>query len=126
MSSRTAEEGLSRLTASLGAQEGADQREAMRAACPDRLIADIVEDSRRGAAATRSETAMVRVASAGTVVDGETQQRRGSGWYEPRSTDGWRAPGIDIVDQLCDAQDRVDKAELVRKLREAREVDRSK
>ncbi|MGB9316302.1 MAG: hypothetical protein WCB62_14925 [Pseudolabrys sp.] len=43
-----------------------------------------------------------------------TQRPRGTGWVEPRPLEA--PPGIEHVDRLVDAQDRIDRAELIAKL----------
>ncbi|MGA8802595.1 MAG: hypothetical protein WB614_22765, partial [Pseudolabrys sp.] len=44
----------------------------------------------------------------------EPQRPRGTGWVEPRPLEA--PPGIEHVDRLVDAQDRIDRAELIAKL----------
>jgi hypothetical protein len=43
-------------------------------------------------------------------------EQAGSGWTTPPSVDSWRAPGIDHIDALCDAEDRRFRAERIREL----------
>jgi hypothetical protein len=76
----------------------------------------ILQDARSPVFPSDPRPQTVVPSGAGRVVDAD---QRGSGWYEPKSTDGWRAPGIEHIDRLVDAQDRVDKARLARELSEA-------
>jgi hypothetical protein len=92
---------------------------------PDRLVADLVNDFRNYSPTPRSAgpAATVRVSGAGTVVDGGDGAKH-RGWQDAPKVDDWRAPGIDVIDQLCEAQDRADRAALVRKLDEVARVEK--
>lgn len=48
------------------------------------------------------------------IIPAEPQRPRGTGWVEPRPLEA--PPGIEHVDRLVDAQDRIDRAELIAKL----------
>jgi hypothetical protein len=65
-----------------------------------------------------SRPSKVTPVGAGVVKDAgsNTVASSGTGWVKPPQVDQWRAPGIEHVDALVDAQDAVDKAERVRKL----------
>ena len=102
--SKTAEFALDNLCRSMGRQEASAQWREMQKAADTRLLQDIVEDSRRGAAATRSVTPKVTISGAGVTVDGGP----GSGWTEPRPL---RPPeGVEHIDRIAEAFDRRDRA----------------
>ena len=93
---------------------------------PTDLVKQISEDFRSYNPAPRSLTppATVTVVGSGKVVTGtEGPQHRpidtnatNSGWVEAKSIDSWRAPGVDICDQLMDQADAIDRAERIRQL----------
>jgi hypothetical protein len=76
---------------------------------------DIVADNRRSAVRPTSVLPTVRVDGAVQVAP----QPSTNGWYEPARIKDWKAPGIDIVDRLCDLQDQIDRAARARELGQA-------
>jgi hypothetical protein len=98
------------LKAKLRAGEGlglmpASAVKAMTDVVDDRLMSDIVNDSRRGVSAPSS--------LAGPV-EPRPSVERGSGWQKPAELG--LPPGTKWIDQLCDVQDAIDRRELERKL----------
>jgi hypothetical protein len=79
----------------------------------DQLMRDIVADNRKGSMRANPATAKVTVEGAATV---NNEQPSTKGWYEPAQIKDWKAPGIAIVDRLCDMQDQVDRAARAREL----------
>jgi hypothetical protein len=73
-------------------------------AVPDEMVHAIVHDNRRGI----PEPGSLAGSSGGPVV-------RGTGWQKPLPLEG-SVPGIRYVDQLCDVQDAVDKAENMKRV----------
>jgi len=75
----------------------------------------------------------VTVVGSGKVVTGtEGPQHRpidtnatNSGWVEAKSIDSWRAPGVDICDQLMDQADAIDRAERIRQLAQTAAIRRA-
>jgi hypothetical protein len=76
----------------------------------DQLMADIVRDNQR--AAQRPALPTVKVEGAAPVATAPSN----NGWVTPPSVKDWRAPGIDIIDRMVDAQDAIDRAARVREL----------
>jgi hypothetical protein len=97
----------------------------LRRVADDKLVKQIAEDFRNYNPSPRSSLsppATVQVVGAGRVVGGDEAQPvagTGSGWADSPQIKDWRAPGIDYVDAMCDAQDRVDRAARARELIEA-------
>jgi hypothetical protein len=81
----TEETALAGLGSALGQREASDQRWAMRRAADDQLLRDLLEDSRRGAAAERYQMSKVIPVGAGVVQGGNDGVVNRSGWVEPRS-----------------------------------------
>jgi hypothetical protein len=82
--------------------------EEMAKIVPDGLMGAIVEDNRKAKGIP---------APSGLIPDdagGSPAPIRGSGWQNPRAME--LPAGVRWVDQLCDVQDAIDKAELRRKL----------
>jgi hypothetical protein len=73
----------------------------------DKLMRDIVNDFRQGPSKPSS------LAGPGP------EPKKGTGWQDEIPLKP--PPGIGLVDQLCDAQDRKDKAELVRAINKSKE-----
>jgi hypothetical protein len=48
-----------------------------------------------------------------------------SGWQEPPKVDNWRPPGVEIMDQMMDQQDAIDRAARARELAAAAAVQRA-
>jgi hypothetical protein len=75
----------------------------------DRLVADLVSDFRRP------------VSQSGSMIPDRARapepQKKGDGWAEPAPLKP--PPGIEIIDAMCDAQDRVDRAAAIRQQSEA-------
>jgi hypothetical protein len=102
---------------------------------PTDLVKQISEDFRSYNPAPRSLTppATVTVVGSGKVVTGtEGPQHRpidtnatNSGWVEAKSIDSWRAPGVDICDQLMDQADAIDRAERIRQLAQTAAIRRA-
>jgi hypothetical protein len=85
-------------------------------AVPDSVLKGLVGDARAH---------NVILSRGGTAKDNK-EPSRGTGWVDAPSTSKWQAgSGIDAVDRLCDAQDRLDKLELVKKLTEAAALQRA-
>ena len=77
-----------------------------------KLVREIVADNQRAAQRPASILPTVRVDGAVQVAP----QPSTNGWYEPARIKDWKAPGIDIVDRLCDLQDQIDRAARAREL----------
>jgi hypothetical protein len=77
----------------------AEGLKAMTDAVGDRLMADIVNDNRRSPIAQEPKP---------------KARERGSGWYDAKPLGP--QPGINYVDQLCDAADVRDRAERIAQL----------
>ena len=102
---------------------------------PTDLVKQISEDFRSYNPAPRSLTppATVTVVGSGKVVTGtEGPQHRpidtnatNSGWVEAKSIDSWRAPGVDICDQLMDQADAIERAERIRQLAQTAAIRRA-
>jgi hypothetical protein len=88
----------------------------LRRVVGDKLMADIVEDFRRGPAAPGPTLPPVKVMGAGTVKTAGEEVQRGTGWTEAPSTANWRAPGIDLIDEMCAQQDQIDRQARIREL----------
>jgi hypothetical protein len=84
----------------------------LAAAIPDSLARDLRGDAMRGNPATQSRTMLTP--------DRGGEVQRGSGWRAPNPISP--PPGIDHCDRMVDQQDRVDRADLERRL--ARSVKR--
>ena len=78
-------------------------QQAMLNAVPDRLMADIVNDQRRGVSPPSS--------LATTPGDPPRPARPGTGWADPAPLGP--PPGTRYVDALCDAADAKDRAERI-------------
>jgi hypothetical protein len=89
-----------------------------RRACPDDVLRDIVADNRgdfprSGSMIPNQQPSKVVPVGAGKVVDAGPAA---SGWVKPPQVDQWKAPGIDIIDDMVAQQDRVDRAARIREL----------
>jgi hypothetical protein len=82
-------------------------------AVPDSVLRSLVGDA-------RAHNVILSRGGTGTAKDNQEPPRPNTnGWVNAPSTSKWQAQsGIDAVDRLCDAQDRIDKAERVRQLAE--------
>jgi hypothetical protein len=112
------------------------QRDLERAV-PTDLVRQLAEDFRSYNPAPRSLTppATVTVVGSGKVVTGDVgPQHRPidteattdrSGWREAPKIDNWRAPGLEHMDRMMDAQDAIDRVQRVRELGEAATVQRA-
>jgi hypothetical protein len=92
-------------TANMGMPRSAVQ--AMVDAVPDSLVRDLHSDAARGNPVT-APTSQVPQRGGGVEI------RRGSGWAEPNPLSP--PPGLPIMDEMLDAQDRQDRADLQRRL----------
>jgi hypothetical protein len=81
---------------------------AMLEATPDRLMADIVNDQRRGVTPPSSMAA---------APNARAEPRKGTGWVD--SAPLKPPPGVDILDRMMDAQDAKDRSELVARMQAA-------
>jgi hypothetical protein len=85
-------------------------------ACGNDVMADIVRDNAgdfpRSGSMIPSKPSKVVPQGAGKVVDAGPS----SGWVKPPQVDQWKAPGIDIIDDMVAQQDRVDRAARIREL----------
>jgi hypothetical protein len=103
----------------------------MQSAVDTKLVQDIVNDNRPAPRAAPSST--VTVVGSGRVQDFDygpayrpyvppkednapAAERSGSGWVKPPSIDNWRAPGLEHMDRMMDAQDAIDRAARAREL----------
>jgi hypothetical protein len=69
----------------------------------DQLIKDIVADARRGISQSASPIPPAREKSV---------RPRGSGWQDAQPVS--QPPGVNLIDKMCDAQDRAAKAAAIR------------
>jgi hypothetical protein len=69
----------------------------MRMAVPDNLMRDIVADNRRASASGPSTPTPLR----------------GNGWVDAPKIS--QPPGVALLDKIMDAQDAIDRAELIKK-----------
>ena len=76
-------------------------------AVPDDLVQAIVQDHRHGP----GEPGWLPP-------EKPTERAKGSGWQKPLPLEG-SVPGIKYVDQLCDVQDAVDRADNARRMAHA-------
>jgi hypothetical protein len=101
-------------------------KDAVRVA-DDKLVRQIAEDFRAYNPSPRSPLSSppqtVSVGGAGRVVGGDVgpqhrpiAEQAGSGWTTPPSIDSWRAPGLEHMDRMMDAQDAIDRAARAREL----------
>jgi hypothetical protein len=96
----------------------------------DKAVRDIVNDFRSyNPHPTQDPRAKVSVQGAGRVVTGDDGAAHRpldrSGWTEPPKVDSWRPPGVEIMDQMMDQQDAIDKAQRIKELAEAAAVQRA-
>jgi hypothetical protein len=94
------------------------------------LVRDIVSDFRSyNPHPTQDPSAKVSAQGAGRAVTGDVgpahRPMDRSGWQEPPKIDAWRPPGVEIMDQMMDQQDAVDRAARVRELTDAAAVQRA-
>jgi hypothetical protein len=68
----------------------------------NRLVADIVGDARRGISQSASLAPPIR----------ESTKPRGTGWQDVPPVQ--QPPGVNLIDKMCDAQDRAAKAAAIR------------
>jgi hypothetical protein len=79
----------------------------------DQLMRDIASDARA------HNVILSRGGTSAAKDNQEPPRPRGTGWQEAPSVDSWqRSAGISAIDELCSAQDAVDKAERLAKLAE--------
>jgi hypothetical protein len=93
---------------------------------PDHLVKQIAEDFRKGPPPAGPTLPPVRVMGAPTVKTGDVgPQHRPidtdattdrSGWQEAPKVDAWKPPGVEIMDEMMDQQDRIDRAARIREL----------
>jgi hypothetical protein len=108
---------------------GDDWVRRARRVCDDKTMADIVNDNRPPPPARPAST--VTVVGSGKVVTGDVgpahrpYEQGGSGWQEPPKVDSWRPPGVEIMDQMMDQQDAIDRAARIRELADAAAVQRA-
>jgi hypothetical protein len=99
----------------------------MRRVADTRLVQDLVNDFRNYSPTPRADpSAKVQVQGAPTVKTGDVgPQHRPidtdattdrSGWQEAPKVDDWKPPGVEIMDQMMDQQDRIDRAQRIREL----------
>jgi hypothetical protein len=94
------------------------------------LMQDIVNDFRNYSPTPRADpSAKVIPQGAGRVVDADVGPAHRpldrSGWQEPPKVDAWKAPGVEIMDQMMDQQDAIDRAARARELAAAAAVQRA-
>ena len=98
---------------------GDDWLRRSRRACPDSVLRDIINDNRgdfpRSGSMIPSAPSKVVPQGAGRVVDAGSASS-GTGWVKPPQVDQWKAPGIDIIDDMVAQQDRLDRAARIREL----------
>jgi hypothetical protein len=83
-------------------------------AVPDSLVRSLVEDA-------RAHTVILSRGATGTAKDNNNEVPRPNthGWVDAPSTSKWQAEsGIAAVDRLCDAQDKIDRAQRIKELAE--------
>jgi hypothetical protein len=102
----------------------------MQSAVDTKLMQDIVSDFRNYSPTPKADpTAKVVPQGAGRVVTGDDGAAHRpldkSGWQEPPKVDSWRPPGVEIMDQMMDQQDAIDRAARARELAEAAAVQRA-
>jgi hypothetical protein len=121
MMSKTAEFALDNLCRSMGQMERAQQLEAMRRACSDQTLRDIVNDNRTSVflPSPPSPATVVPVGAGKTLTGDDGAAHRRSGWTEPPSIDNWKPPGLEVMDAMVDQQDAIDRAARARELSEA-------
>src|SRR5215469_196705 len=97
---------------------GDDWLRRARRACPDDVLRDIVNDNRgdfprSGSMIPNQKPSTVVPVGSGKVVDAGSAgpvASGGTGWADSPQIRDWRPPGVDICDELMDAQDRLDRA----------------
>jgi hypothetical protein len=98
----------------------------LRRVVDDKLMADIVNDFRRGPAPPGGTTATVRVVGAGRVVDGsDVVAGGGTGWVDAPKVNDWTPPGLREMDRMMDAADLQDRLARVKELGEAEALKRA-
>jgi hypothetical protein len=104
-------------------------------AVPDHLVKQIAADFRSyNPHPAQDPAAKVSVQGAGVVKTGDVgpQHRpldvsatNSGGWVEAKPLDSWRAPGLEHMDRMMDAQDAIDRAARARELAEAAALKRA-
>jgi hypothetical protein len=99
--------------AELDRQRANPTQRAMMEAVPDRLMADIVNDQRRGVAPASS--------LASTPGARAPEPRKGTGWVDSAPLKS--PPGVDILDRMMDVEDAKDRSERLQAVRKQAAID---
>jgi hypothetical protein len=86
----------------------------------DKLMQDIVNDFWTGPTKPGPTLPTANPVDAAPVKTGtDTVSSTGTGWADSPEIKNWKAPGIDLIDEMVTAQDRIDRAQRVREQAEA-------